>query len=330
MPRSDLPPGGLESFLPDRVEPPDFDQFWSATLAEARAAARPPVFEPVATALAAFEVLDVRFSGFGAERVGGWLILPRHAPGPVPGVVKYLGYGGGRGFPFEHLEWAAAGYAQLVMDNRGQGGAFNGHGGTSDSAASPGPQAVGYSTRGISDPRGYVMRRLYADAVLAVDALISHPLVDPGRVAVTGMSLGGGSALAVAGLRDDIAAALIDVPALCAPRRAMEVVEGNTFREIWAFLRTNRHLVEAVFKTLSYVDGCNFAARATTPAFFSAALMDTVVPPSSVFAAYNHYRGPKRMQTWEFNCHEAGGAHQLALQYEYLAEVFANRLAREN
>ena len=40
-------------------------------------------------------------------------------------------------------------------------------------------------TRGVLDPRTYYYRRVITDAVRAVDAARSHPLVDPTRVAVT-------------------------------------------------------------------------------------------------------------------------------------------------
>ncbi|MFD7454374.1 acetylxylan esterase, partial [Kitasatospora sp. NPDC059827] len=43
------------------------------------------------------------------------------AEGPLPVVVTYMGYSGGRGLPTEHLFWSAAGCAQLVVDSRGQG-----------------------------------------------------------------------------------------------------------------------------------------------------------------------------------------------------------------
>ena len=51
--------------------------------------------------------------------------------GPLPTMVEYIGYGGGRGQPYEWLLWASAGYAHLVMDTRGQGGTWQG-GDTSD------------------------------------------------------------------------------------------------------------------------------------------------------------------------------------------------------
>jgi cephalosporin-C deacetylase len=42
-------------------------------------------------------------------------------PGPHPAVVHFVGYGGGRGLPEEHLMRAGAGFVQVVMDTRGQG-----------------------------------------------------------------------------------------------------------------------------------------------------------------------------------------------------------------
>lgn len=59
---------------------------------------------------------------------------------------------------------------------------------------------------------------------------------------------------------------------------------------------------------LSYFDGVGFAARATAPAWFSAGLMDGIVPPSTVFGAYHAYKGPKQIGVWEYNGHDAGGA----------------------
>ena len=46
------------------------------------------------------------FAGFGGHPVKGWLTLPAGADGPLPLVVEFVGYGGGRGLPHEHLLWA--------------------------------------------------------------------------------------------------------------------------------------------------------------------------------------------------------------------------------
>ena len=58
----------------------------------------------------------------------------------------------------------------------------------------------GFTTKGVDDPHTYYYRRLITDGVLAIDAAVAHPLVDPERIVVTGKSQGGGVALAVAGL----------------------------------------------------------------------------------------------------------------------------------
>ena len=67
---------------------------------------------------------DVTFSGFDGQPIKAWLLHPAGATGPLPTIVEYIGYGGGRGEPVDWLVWASAGYAHLVMDTRGQGGAW--------------------------------------------------------------------------------------------------------------------------------------------------------------------------------------------------------------
>jgi cephalosporin-C deacetylase len=57
------------------------------------------------------------------------------------------------------------------------------------------------------------------------------------------------------------------------------------------------------------------------PALFSTGLMDDTCPPSTVFAAYNHYAGPKEIKVWPYNQHEGGESFQAV---EKLA--FLNRL----
>ena len=42
-------------------------------------------------------------------------------------------------------------------------------------------------------------------------------------------------------------------------------------------------------------------------------------PPSTVFAAYNAWAGPKEIEAYEFNDHEGGEAFQQARQLAWLA-----------
>ncbi len=320
----DWPLERLREYRPDRDEPADFDDFWTSTLDQARAQARPAEFVPYDSGLTLVDVFDVTFSGFGGQPIRGWFILPTGTTGPLPCVVEYIGYGGGRGLAHEWVTWSAAGYAQFVMDTRGQGS--NGYlvGDTSDTGANGTPQTPGFMTRGIDDPEQYYYRRVFTDAVRAVETVREHPLVDASKVVVAGVSQGGGITIATAGLVDGLAGALPDVPFLCHYRRATEITDSFPYGELVTFCKTHRDQVDRVFATLRYFDGVNFAARASAPALFSVALMDSTCPPSTVYAAYNHYRGEKEISIWPYNGHEGGAAFQRAAQIRYLAKLLAS------
>ncbi len=318
----DLPLEQLQTYLPPRVEPEDFDAFWAQTLAEARFHPLEACFEPIETNLKLIETFDVTYNGFGGQPIKGWLILPKQRSAPLACVVEYIGYGGGRGSPLDWLLWANAGYAHFVMDVRGQGTTWR-VGDTPDfEAEGSNPQYPGFMTRGILVPETYYYRRVFTDAVRAVEAARRHPAVNPHQVAVTGGSQGGGITLAVAGLVPDLAAALPDVPFLCHYRRAIELVDTDPYNEITQYCRRHREKVETVFSTLAYFDGLNFATRANAPTLFSVGLMDEICPPSTVFAAYNHYAGPKQIKVWPFNHHEGGETFQNIEKLRFLADLW--------
>lgn len=321
MARFDLSLAELERYAPDVAEPADFDAFWADSIAESRAAGHDPVLSPADTPLSGIRVRDVVFSGFAGDPVRGWLLLPRDADGPLPAVVEFAGYGGGRGLPHERLAWVAAGHAHFIMDTRGQGSAWGGAGATGDPHGS-GPAFPGFMTRGILDPSTYYYRRVFVDAVLAVELVRSLPEVDPGRIAVAGASQGGGIALAAAALSEGpLVAALPDVPFLCHFERSVGLTDSAPYSEVAGFLRVHRDAGAAVFRTLSYFDGVNMAKRATAPALFSVGLMDTVTPPSSIFAAYNRYAGDKEIAVYDFNEHEGGAPAHWPVQAAFLART---------
>jgi len=318
----DMPLEQLETYLPDREEPSDFDVFWQRTLAEARGFPLAASFEPVDYGLRTVESFDVTFNGYGGQPVKGWLLLPRRREEPLPCVVEYIGYGGGRGFPLDWLLWSSVGFAHLVMDTRGQGSNWR-PGDTPDPEPDgSSPQYPGFMTRGILDPRTYFYRRVFTDGVRAVEAARSHPAVNGERIAVTGGSQGGGITLAVGGLEDGVSVVMPDVPFLCHYRRATEIVDTAPYSEIVNFCKAHRDKIDRVFDTLSYFDGVNFAARSRARALFSVALMDEVCPPSTVFAAYNHFAGPKEIKVYRYNNHEGGSTFQDVEKVRFLTALW--------
>ncbi|QDZ15704.1 acetylxylan esterase [Humibacter ginsenosidimutans] len=301
----DLPEAQLRAYSSDQNDPADFDAFWVRTLAESRAFPLGVVLTPVDTGLTSIETYDVTFNGYAGQPIKAWLRVPAGASGPLPTIVQFQGYGGGRGHALENLLWASAGYAHFFMDTRGQGSTWGG-GDTADPDGS-GPAYPGVMTRGIESQETYYYRRLFTDAVRAVEAARSLDVVDASRVVVTGGSQGGGITLAVAGLVPDLVGAFPRVPFLCDFRRASVITDAFPYKEIGRYLAVHRDRVEQVHDVLAYFDGVNFAKRATAPAWFTTALMDDVCPASTVFGAFNAYAGAaKQIEIWPYNGHEGG------------------------
>ncbi len=320
----DMPLEQLKDYLPQRAEPADFDAFWQKTLADAQAFPLDARFEPVDIGLKTVEVFDLTFNGYGNQPIKGWFILPANRPGRLPCVVEYIGYGGGRGLPFERLLWSSAGYAHLIMDTRGQGGNWQ-RGDTGDvEPEGTGPSVPGVMTRGILSPQTYYYRRLFTDAVRAVEVARQHPAVDADEIIAAGGSQGGGISLAVSGLIPDLQVVMPDVPFLCHYRRAVDLVNTLPYYELARFLVTHYDQQDIIFNTLSYFDGVNFAARAKATALFSVGLHDDICPPSTVYAAYNHYQGPKEIRIWSFSDHRGGGPYQAVEQLRFLRQRYGS------
>lgn len=328
----DLPLAQLREYRPDVEEPGDFDDFWRRTLSETRSHDLSPEVRPVDNKLSVIDSYDVTFAGFGGHRVKAWLHVPAGASSPLPTVVQYHGYSRGRGFAHQYTQWAQAGWAHLVLDTRGQGWSDGGRSDTTDASPDAGiPHAPGFMTAGIANPETYYYRRVYADAVRLLEVASDTELCDANKMIVTGGSQGGGITLAAAGLAPLAGIGLVgaapDVPFLCHFQRALEITDSMPYAEITTFLAAWREQVEPAYRTLSYFDGVNFGRRAGAPALFSVGLMDAVCPPSTVFAAYNHYGGPtevgKSINVYSHNEHEGGAAYQIEAQLDWFAQRFS-------
>ncbi|WP_062078014.1 acetylxylan esterase [Demequina globuliformis] len=326
MPQFDLPLSELENYRPDVREPQYFDEFWKQTLAQAREAGSEVMVADAGWNLPQVSIRDVIFPGYGGHPIRGWYVRPRGVSEPLPCIVQVAGYGGGRGHALEHTFWASAGFAHFYMDTRGQGSGW-GNGGHTPDPAGTGPSTAGFMTRGIEDPVEYFYRRVYTDAVRAVDAARSLSGVDGSRVFFAGISQGGGIALAVAGLAEGLAGVMADVPFLAHFERAVAITDEAPYSEIVTYLSVHRGERSRVFETLSYFDAVNHAKRATAPLLSSVALRDLVCPPSTGYAAFNWYgahaaQAPaKHMEVWHDNGHEGGAVHQLARQLQFVRSV---------
>jgi cephalosporin-C deacetylase len=321
VPQFDLPLSELRVYTPTLAEPPDLDSFWATTLADARQHDLAVTCTPIDSGLSVVDSFDVSFAGFGGSTIRAWLHVPASRSGPLPAIVEYIGYGGGRGLPHERVLYAAAGYAHFFMDTRGQGSAWL-PGDTPDPDVTGAPAHPGFMTQGILDPKTYYYRRVFTDAVRAVEAIRTVDFVDPGRVVVTGGSQGGALTLAAASLIPDVAGAMPDVPFLSDFPRAITLADSDPYGEVVRYLKSHRDHVDRVLTTLSYFDVAILDRRARAPALFSIGLMDAICPPSTVYAAYNWYGGSKEIREYPYNDHEGGqGFHELE-KLRWLAALF--------
>lgn len=309
MPVVDLPEEELLLHRVTTPEPADLDEWWAAHLAKTAAAATPVSLTPHEPGLyGPLSVHDVEFSGAHGHRVRGWFLRP---PGdePLPVVVTYIGYGGGRGIPAQHTLLPSAGYAVLVMDSRGQGGVWS-VGATGDAGSGTGPEHPGVMTKGITSPDDYYYTRLFLDAARAVDVAAELPGVDPDRIGVTGGSQGGALALAASALRPGrVKVCHSDVPFLCDLHRAVRIGTTTPYTEISDFLAQHDALVPTVLRTLQYVDCALLARRITAPSLLSVGLMDEICPPSTVYAAYHEISAPKEITVSQFGKHTTPTSH---------------------
>jgi cephalosporin-C deacetylase len=322
MPWYDMPLERLREYRTSTQEPDGLDDWWASRTAQARALASPLTRKPHRPGLyGPVDVDDVEFSGGAGDRIRAWYLRPRNAP-HAPVVVKFIGYGGGRGVPAEHVLLPALGYALLVMDTRGQGGRWT-TGATPDGGTGTGPENSLVMTRGIARPEDYYYTRLFIDAVRAIDTALELAGAGPDTpVAVTGGSQGGALSLAAAALRPDVVRVChADVPFLCDIQRAITLAPHAPYTEIPEFLAENTELIEPALNTLRYVDCALLARRITATTLVSVGLMDDICPPSTVFAAYNEITADKEIAVYPYSDHSCPRGHterQLAHLAEHL------------
>ena len=332
MPNIDFSLEELWSYVPVETEPPDFDQFWAKALGEARSDAGFAISGSASSSgsgsgsgsgleidapympLAGVEANKVWMTGLGKARISGWYVRPSTG-GPFPGIAHFHGYSGRGARPLDVYTLAAQGIAVLSMDCRGQSG---------DSPDMPAVDAghhAGWLTRGLSDPSTHYYRYVFADAALTVDALASREEVDASRIAVMGMSQGGGLALAAAALSGKASFVWSDMPFLSDFPRAVEITPASPYTEVSTHLRRRPELAGTAFRTLAYIDVANHAKRIQCPARVSVGLWDQICPPSTVFAAYKRLASEdKDLVVLPYHGHE--------VTYELEEQRFSEILAR--
>jgi cephalosporin-C deacetylase len=300
-----MPISELRSYRPALTSTKTFKSFWreNKRLAEEQSLnAHWSDAEPFTDRL---KTARLTFDGFlDRSPIEGLFIRDAKADPRSPVLIHFHGYGGNKGRVTDFLGWILLGFSVLAVDVRGQSGA------SADLASYQPGFVKGHMTKGIEGEATYYYRYVYMDCYRAVNCLLERDDLDPSKVGVMGSSQGGGLSITTASLNSKVAFLISGVPYLCNFQRAVNVATAGPYLEILDYLREHPYQEEDVFRTLTYFDAMNLAPLVTVPALVSVGLIDTICPPSTVFAAYHRISSNKKeLAIYPGVAHEDTGFH---------------------
>lgn len=273
----------------------DFGTFWDESLEELRKVQPDYELREVAREKGAdarrFELI---MRSHGGVRVRGWLDVPL-SEGPHAALLRLPGY-------TQNMRPLNNTRGLLVLSLN-----IRGHGTSTDDV--PG-QPANFWIRGLDAKETYYYRGAYLDCVRAVDYLASRDDVDPDRIAVWGVSQGGGLAFATAALDPRVDLCIADIPWLCDWIAYSKLVPKDDDMKDWLAAKKSR-TEESVLKTLSYFDTLNFADRIRCRTLMGVGLQDSICPPSTSFATFNRISAPHDYRIYENSGHGLGAVHYM-------------------
>lgn len=313
MPLIDLPLADLQTYTGRNPRADDFDDYWRRALDELDHCPPEPEFQPHSF-VPTVEAASVYFTGVKGARIHAKHIRPR-GDGPFPTLLLFHGYGGRSDEFFSLLAWAAAGFATFAMDVRGQAGR------SQDRDLVDGPTMGQFFLRGIEDhPDRLFYRSVYLDTVQLARVALAQPFVDGRRLGATGWSQGGGLTVACAALEPRVKKLAPVYPFLSDFQRVWEMdLAKDAYKELRDHFRNFDPLHEReaeLFTKLGYLDIQHLAPRIQGETLMTVGLMDTITPPSTVYAAYNKIQAKKRIVVYPDHGHEGlPGAHDRIIRF---------------
>ncbi|MBH5319993.1 acetylxylan esterase [Paenibacillus sp. GSMTC-2017] len=297
----DFPLDQLQTYKPVLTKQNDFDSFWETTLAKLAEVPLSYDRTEIQYPSKGIKVYRIVYKGFHHSNIEALLALP-DSEVPLPGIVSYHGYNWCiDGDIHETVNLALKGYAVLKMYCRGQ------YGESADNIVSSNGHVTGWMTKGIQDKDEYYYRAVYMDAVRAIDVLAAIPEVDVSRIAITGGSQGGALALAAAAFSSIPKLVVADHPFLSNFQRAIDISPSLPYNELNEYFRrySGKPEIETkAIETLSYFDMMNLASQISCYTWLTIGLIDTITPPSTVFAAFNHLTCEKDIAVYRYYGHE--------------------------
>jgi cephalosporin-C deacetylase-like acetyl esterase len=274
---------------PSLPVPDDFDAFWAKQKARLAAVPMTPTLTPVPSGADNMESFDVQIPCVPPKPVSGYFSRPKGAgPKSLPAMLQ-VHAAGVLSSILKVTVSRAKNLNVLAMD-------INAHGIPNDQPGSfyadlSKGDLKGYPYFGRGDRDTCYFLGMFLRMQRAIDFLCSQPEWDGRILIITGSSQGGGQAIVAAGLDPRVTLITANVPALCDH-------SGNVVGRIagWPKLvPKGTAATDPAMQAARYFDCMNFATRAKAQAVFSAGFIDATAPPTSIYAMFNNYAGPKQI-----------------------------------
>ncbi|MEN3944025.1 acetylxylan esterase [Prosthecobacter sp. SYSU 5D2] len=285
---------------PSLPVPDDFDAFWTAQKAALAKVEMKSTLTPVKSTVANVDAFDAQITCLGAP-VSGYYGRPKEAKAKSCPAILFVHGAGVGGSSMGILSWSAREGGMLAMD-------INAHGLPNGKPTEfYDEQAAGallnYRYQGRDDREKNYFKSMFLRVIRALDFLTAQPEWDGKTLIVYGSSQGGFQAFAAAGLDERVTFFCAGVPAGCDHT-------GSVVGRINGWPKLVTHIegkpVEAELQTARYFDNVNFASRAKCQgAAITVGFIDTVCPPTSVYAAYNALTVPKSILTMPLTGHKS-------------------------
>ncbi len=316
MPMIDMPLEELKKYNGSSPCPADIDEYWDKAIAEMKEVDPKIELVPAKFQVPFAECFDLYFTGVRGARVHAKYLRPKNSSTKHPAIVEFHGYAGNCGDWNSKLNYVAMGYSVAALDCRGQGGLSEDVGGVK------GNTHKGHIIRGLDDSADNLLfRHIFLDTAQLAGIVMDMPEVDENRVGAMGGSQGAALTLACASLEPRIKKLAPIFPFLCDYKRVWDMdLAKDAYAELREYFRLFDPLHEReddIFMRLGYIDLQNIVKRIQGEVFMNVALMDTICPPSTQFAAYNKITAKKSMNIYpDFGHENLPGAHDKI--YEFL------------
>lgn len=276
---------------PSMPVPEDFDAFWADQKKKLAAVPINARMTPVPGAATNAECFDVQADCVGSAPVSGYYARPAGAkPKSLPAILLLHGAGVGSSSLGNAISWSARGFLALDMNAHGLP---NGKPAEFYKALQEG-KLNSYSHFGRESREASYFLGMFLRALRGVDFLAAQPEWDGKTIVAYGSSQGGFQCFAVAGLDERVSFIAAGVPAGC-DHTGVTVGRINGWPKLVPS-GSDGKLSAAILRAARYFDCVNFAARTKAKgAFVTVGFIDQTCPATSVYAAYNNLRIPKRI-----------------------------------